>query len=196
MRRLLLILMVIVFCINPISFATATPIDSCEDIETNYYILYSSNGDVLSFNMPSVYEKTRAEDGTYLKSIRLGSGSRDDVDSGYHPETQTFWNPACYYFTKSRTVSLGISFTVNSKKYNASIEVSAMASQTNATAGSFPADVNRKSKVRVYTDFDYVLYKGEVRDIYTDELYHTFNYTTLTKTGETFRVVYKDEGWS
>ncbi len=63
-----------------------------------------------------------------------------------------------------------------------------MGSESNATAGSFPADNTRLSKVRVYAYFDYVLYRGEVRDIYTDELYYTFTYTTLTKTGEFFEV--------
>ena len=192
MRKFISVLLSIILVLNSFSFVAATENTIPIDNQSNYYILYSSDGEILSYNMPSSYNITRAEDGTYLKSIPLRSGSKNRVDCGYHPDTQTYWNPACYYFTKSRSVSVGFTFSIGSEKYGASLEFSAMGNETNATAGSFPADSTRLSKVRIYAYFDYVLYRGEVRDMRTDELYSTFTYTTLTKTGEFFEVVFKE----
>lgn len=195
MRRRISILMAIIFIVNSISFTTISAVGSSKGTKTDYYILYSSDGEIISYNMPTESDKARAEDGTYLKSIRLSSGSLEKVDCGYHPQTQKFWNPAWYSFTKSRTVSLGFNFSIGSETYGATIEVAAMASEGDSISGYFPADYTRGSKVRVYVDFDYILYRGEVRDIYTDELYYTFNYTALNDTEDFFLVVFEDDGW-
>lgn len=173
---------------------------SASDINTSsgspYYILYSENGEILDYNMPIPLESAVSGDGTYLKRTVIGSGSKNHVDCGYHPDTTSWWNPDYYYFTSSRSVTVGFSFTVNSARYNASLQVYAESSKTDSSGGSFKADQNRLSKVRVYGYFDYTLYRGEVRDIYTDALYQTFEYAEVVKTGDYFQVVYKDDGWA
>ena len=81
---------------------------------------------------------------------------------------------------------------MGSKRFNTTLEISAnVASNVTATM-SYKADQNRQSKIRVYSDFDYTVYRGEIRDIYTNQIYQTFEYVDLVKTGEFFKVEYKN----
>ena len=185
---------VFAFVLAMVMIVTASPLVFASDYgndEEYYFICYSETGEILYYNMPyDILDKTRAEDGTYLKSTFLHSGHATDVDMGYHPATNIWRNVASYTFSESFTVSMSATVNWNEISYSGSLGVSAGTSW--GFSFTINADQTRESKIRVYCDFDYEIYHGEVRDIYTDELYNSFEYATFTKTAEEFRVVYND----
>ena len=188
MKRFVSVFLAVVLLLNvPITtFATETESASGE----NYYICYSKDGQILSYNMPVTITNTaRAEDGTYLKSTQIGTGSVSMVDLGYHPSTTIWRYVASYSFSYSTTVGVSVSLTWGGETFNGTIGISASSSSFGYTIN---ADRSRPSKIRVYCGYDYVIYQGEVRSSTTDELLYTFNYATFTKTTEEFRVVYND----
>lgn len=157
--------------------------------EELYYVMYNESGEITGYNMPKELNTVRAEDGTYLKTTRVSSGSRSNVYCGIHPDTPMWRRVATYYFTTSRTVSMSISMSYGGESFGGSIGVSAETSQ--GFGFTINVDQNRDSKLKVYCDYDYVLYRGEIRDIYTDQLYQTFQYGEFTKTAERFIPYYR-----
>lgn len=189
-KKTIVWLLVVAILSNFLCIASASEPDP--NTGESYYILYSEDGEILAYNMPTDLNQTRAEDGTYLKRTVIGTGQKFHIDCGYHPQTGIWRNAERYYFTSSKTVSVGVSFAVGSKRFNTTLEISAnVASNVTATM-SYKADQNRQSKIRVYSDFDYTVYRGEIRDIYTNQIYQTFEYVDLVKTGEFFKVKYKN----
>lgn len=186
-RKMCSLLFAIMMLLSSTCFASAS--EERVDTETPYFILYSEDGEILEYNMPVSLGNARAEDGTYLKKIYVTSGYETKKDCGYHPSTSIWRNTAAYYLSESNTVTVGVNFSASGVSYSISLGVSATSSTV--TTIVIPADVSRQSKLRVYCDFDYDLYIGEVRDINTDELYYTFQFAEATKTGEFFNPEYK-----
>lgn len=187
MKKIFAFVMAIIMSISASPLAYANDYDNNE---VSYFICYSETGEILYYNMPyDILNKARAEDGTYLKSTLLTSGTATCVDMGYHPSTDIWRKVSSYTFSESSTVNMTATVNWNTRIFTGTIGVSAAVS----TGFSFTinADQTRYSKIHVYCDFDYKLYRGEVRDIYTDEVYHTFEYSTFTKTAEDFRVEYR-----
>lgn len=190
-KRIVVALLLVAVLINSTMIASANEANPSTNI--GYYILRDEDGNIIAANMPVAVGdiETYAEDGTYLKKIPLSSSSKQRQDCGYHPQTSIWSNPAWYHFTESQTVSIGFTFIAGSKTYNATLQIAAQTTNTSSITRSYQADQTRQSKIRVYADFNYTIYTGEVRSIYTDELYYTFEFTELVKTGEFFEVVYK-----
>lgn len=155
-----------------------------------YCICYSEDGKILFNNLPvSISGNARAEDGTYLKTTTLGQGSEHSVYLGYHPSTNIWRSVSSYTFSESVTV--GMSVTVSGTGFSIPGTIGISASVSSDFSFTITVDQSRQSKIRVYCDYDYIAYHGEVRDIYTDELLDEFDYVVLTKTSEDFRPVYK-----
>lgn len=190
MKKIISMLVAFSLLFSSAQFVSASEVET-ENINP-YYISYSENGEILNYNMPLNLGKARAEDGTYLKKVFITDGEMSNVYCGYHPQTKIWSNPACYYFTDNSSVTISFTFSVGDKSYGGALGISASAPSSTATR-SYLADQDRKSKIIVYADYDYIIYKGEVRDIYTDEILNTFEFTELTKTGEFFKVVYLAE---
>ena len=182
---LLFAVILLLTCTLGVNAASVVPADA----EEFYYIAYDENGVMTGCNMPEALTELRSADGTYLKSTKVGSGSRSNVYCGIHPDTDMWRRVSSYSFTTSRTVSMSISMTYGGETFGGSIGVSAETSQ--GFGFTINVDQSRDSKLKVYCDYDYVLYRGEIRDIYTDQLYQTFQYGEFTKTAERFIPYYR-----
>lgn len=154
-----------------------------------YFISYDEDGKITGYNMPIPLAETRTAENTYLKSTRIDDGSKSNVYCGIHPDTDVWRRVSSYSFTRSRTVDVSVSVSYNGKSFGGSIGVSA--STSTSFSFSITVDQNRDSKLQVYCDYDYVIYKGEIRDSYTNELYQTFQYAEFTKTAERFVPYYR-----
>lgn len=75
------------------------------------------------------------------------------------------------------------------ESFGGSIGVSAETSQGFGFA--INVDQSRDSKLKAYCDYNYMLYRDGIRDIYTDQLYQTFQYGELAKTAERFIPYYR-----
>lgn len=192
--RLLAISLLVVPALQVSSHAVDAAPAATQASNTSYYILRDKTGEIVDYNLPVPLEsiEPRGEDGTYLKKTLIETGSVSHYDCGYHPQTPIWSNPAWYHFTESTTITISFNLKIESGlQINTGLDISATASSTSSATKSYQADQNRQSKIRVYGDFDYAVYKGEVRSIYTDELIYSFTYSENVKTGEFFEVVYK-----
>ncbi|SBW01204.1 exported hypothetical protein [uncultured Eubacteriales bacterium] len=172
------------------SFAMAADGRDSTASDTDYYISYDEYGNLTGYNMPVPLASTRrAEDGTYLKVIFIKNGSASNSDCGFHPDTDVWRRVSSYTFSKTTTTNMTISIGHSGKLFNGSIGVSAGTST--GFGFTVTADQTKDSKIRVNCDYDYTLNRGEVRNIYTDELIYSFDYSVITKTAERFVPYYR-----
>ena len=152
----------------------------------SYYMAYNENGDLISYNLPN-YVARRTGNHTVLTA--LDHGHKDNVDSGYHPNTSIWRKVSSYGFNTSSTVNVSVGFQANGRWLSGSIGVSVV----NSTSFSYQiqVDQSRFSKLRVYTGFDWTYYKAEVIDNTGGNVVNTYYFTYLYKTHEEFRPVYQ-----
>lgn len=120
--------------------------------------------------------------------------SRQNVYIGIHPATQVWRKVSSYTFSSSVTVGMSTSVSLTAPTggiVTASGSIGVSASVTHGFSFTKTADESRFSKIAVYCSYDYIAYRGEVRDIYTDEVLHTFYYAIYVKTHEEFKVIYE-----
>ena len=192
--RLLAVSLLVVPALQLSSCTVDTAPAAVQAGSTSYYILRDKTGEIIDYNLPVPLEsiESRAEDGTYLNKTSIQTGSISRFDCGYHPQSSIWSNPARYYFTENETVPIRFELGLTSEiKCDISMNVSAAGSSDPDAIRSYQADQTRQSKIRVYGDFDYTVYKAEVRSSDTDEILYTFEVAEVEKTGEFFEVVYK-----
>lgn len=121
---------------------------------------------------------------TYLKKTPIYYGTESNVYCGLHPDADYGQQVPSYSFTMGQTVDMDVAVTYNGKSLGGQIAVSA----GSPYGGGFQVDVDqtRDSKLEVFCDYDYIVYRAEIRDCHTDELYQTFQYADFFLTAERF----------
>ena len=121
---------------------------------------------------------------TYLKKTPIYYGSESNVYCGLHPDADHWQRVPSYSFTMSQTVDMDVAVTYNGESLGGQIAVSA----GSPYGGGFTIDVDqmRDSRLEVFCDYDYVVYRAEVRECNTDQVYQTFQYADFFLTAERF----------
>lgn len=190
MKRVFTIFVAMCILLTSVIPASAECNEELTNIDSGaYYISYDKEGNVLSYNMPISLESPQAEDHTYLSSTLVDQGYVKYQGIGYHPNTSVWRRVASYSFSDSKTVDMSISMSIGGKTYGGVIGVSA--SETTSFGYSIDVDQNRDSKLYVYVDYYWKVYRGDVCDEFTHEVLYSFNYLSTVRDGEKFIPVYR-----
>lgn len=178
MKRILMLLFTIM-----LSIPLAEPVKAKTINETDKTVIYDTNIPVPS----EIYGMQRV--GAHTVLTKISSGTKYNVDSGYHPQTNVWRKVSAYNFNTSYTTDITVSFTGGERTLNGTIGISQTTAQSFGYTVS--ADQSRFSKIRVYTSFEWTYYKAELIDDATGNLLNTYYFTSLNKTHEEFRPVYQ-----
>ncbi len=155
-------------------------------ISSPYYISYDENGIISDLMLPDTFARRT---GNHTVLTKLDSGHKDNVDSGYHPNTSVWRKVSSYGFNTSSSVNITVGFQANGKNLSGSIGVSVV--NSNSFSYQITVDQSRFSKLRVFTGFDWIYYRADVIDNTGGNVVYTYYFTSLYKTHEEFRPVYQ-----